>query len=188
MYSKKINTYIISGGKSSRMRSDKATLMFKDKTFLSHITEALQPLNTTIKLVSSLKQHQDLGYNTITDIETDKGPVCGITSALSNSNTDFNIILSCDIPFIKTDLLDWLLKSHSTNYDATIVCCEGKNMPLIGIYNTLCKKVFNTHLKNGQLKLMHVLNDLKINSIEVPNQWKKQVSNINTMEQLNALQ
>jgi len=61
-------------------------------------------------------------------------------------------------------------------------------MPLIGIYNTLCKKVFNTHLKNEQLKLMHVLNDLKINSIEVPNQWKKQVSNINTMEQLNALQ
>lgn len=183
-----ISSYIITGGKSSRMGTDKANLIFNKKTFLTYIIDALKPLNKTIKLVSSLKQHQNLGYNIVIDIEKEKGPVCGITSALNDSKTDLNIILSCDIPFIKTILLEWLLKNHSNNYEATIVCCNGKKMPLIAIYNTTCKTIFNTHLKNEQLKLMNVLKDLKVNFIEVPEQWKKQVTNINTMEQLNTLQ
>ena len=188
MLNKSISTYIIIGGKSSRMGTDQANFSFGNKSFLMHIIDAVKPITSVINLVSSLNQHQNLGYRVINDLENDKGPVCGITSALSDSNTEMNIILSCDIPFIKTNLLNWLLKQHSNSYDATIISSEDKKMPLIGIYNTTCKTIFNTHLINGKLKLMHVLNDIKINVVEVPEKWKKQVSNINTVEQLNVLQ
>jgi len=157
MLNKSISTYIIIGGKSSRMGTDKANFSFGNKSFLMHIIDAVKPITSVINLVSSLNQHQNLGYRVINDLENDKGPVCAITSPLSDSNTEMNIILSCDIPFIKTNLLNWLLKQHS-------------------------------NIINRQLKLMHVLNDIKINVVEVPEKWKKQVSNINTVEQLNVLQ
>ena len=181
-------TYLIIGGKSSRMGSDKASLLINGQTFLKNIIKAANPFNAPIKLVSSLEKHQDLGYETIPDMETDKGPVSAITSALSDTNTSLNLILSCDIPLIQHNSLDWLLKQHNDAYQATVICCNEKKMPLIGIYNTNCLSTFKEHLKINQLKLMTLLEDLKVNFVEVPEIWKQQILNINTPEQLKAIQ
>ena len=182
------NTYVIIGGKSSRMGTDKASLLFEGQTFLNRIIKAVNPQITSIKLVSSLEKHQNLSYETIPDIETNKGPVSAIASALSHTNTPLNLILSCDIPLIQQNLLDWLLKQHNDIFQATLICCNGKKMPLIGIYNKNCLPTFKEHLNINQLKLMTVLEDLKVNFLEVPEIWKQQILNINTPEQLKAIQ
>jgi len=184
----KLTTYIICGGKSSRMGSDKASMLFNEQSFLSHIIKACSKLDAPIKLVSSLTQHKNLEYSIVPDLKKEKGPVCGITSALSETNTSLNLILSCDIPLIKYNLISWLINQHSANYDVTIISHMSKKMPLIGVYNASCSKIFKTHLKNQQLKLMNVLNDLKVNYVEVPKKWSLQITNINTLEDLKAVQ
>ncbi len=183
-----LTTYIVCGGKSSRMGSDKASFLLNGKSFLQHITESASKLKNEIKLISSLKKHENLNYPLVPDLKKEKGPVCGITSALSDSKTENNLILSCDIPFIEYNALHWLIGKHSINYDATVISCNQKKMPLIGIYNTACLKTFKTHLEKDHLKLMNVLNNLNVNYVEVPEKWTKQVANINTQEQLKAIQ
>ncbi len=181
-------TYILIGGKSSRMGTDKASVLLKGQTFINRIITAVNPFKTTIKLVSSLDQHNNLDYQIIPDIEKDKGPVSAITSALSDTKTAMNLILSGDIPLLQNNTLEWLVNKHQNEYQATIICSDTKKMPLIGVYNKSCVTVFEKHLKKNQLKLMHVLDDLKVNFIEIPKKWQQQILNINTPEELKAIQ
>ena len=185
---KTLTSYIIAGGKSSRMGCDKATTILNEKSFLTHITKAINPLGTKIKLVSSLSKHQNLGYEVIFDEYINKGPVSAIISALNNTNTDLNLILSCDIPLLQYNLVDWLIKQHTNNYEATIVCLDSKKMPLIGIYSKNCISVFKEHIEKNQLKLMSVIDNLNVNYIEIPKKWAKQITNINTPEELKNLE
>ncbi len=188
MEKEKITTYILTGGKSSRMGCDKATSLFNEKSFLTHILEAVKPLDTTIKLVSSLPEHQNLDIEIVLDADVDKGPVCGITSALSNTNTALNLILSCDIPLLQYNLVDWLINEHTSNYEATVICLNSKKMPLIAVYSKECLNVFKTHLNKNKLKLMHVLDNLNVNYVEVPEIWAKQITNVNTPEELKNIE
>lgn len=181
-------TYILIGGKSSRMGTDKASVLLKGETFIKRILNAVKPFKTPIKLVSSLSEHKSLGYQIITDIEKDKGPVSAITSALSDTKTALNLILSVDVPLLQYNTLEWLLKQHNNDYQASIICSDTKQMPLIGIYNKSCVTVFEKHLSNNQLKLMFVLEDLKVNFIEIPKKWQQQILNINTPEELKSVQ
>ncbi len=178
------STYILCGGKSSRMETDKALSIYKGETFLSRIIKAVDFLQNKIVLVSSNPKHINLNIECIPDIINDKGPVSGIVTALKNTETDINIILSCDIPLIKNDLVGWFLNQHNTSYDGTVITCNGKHMPLIAIYNKKSLPIFEQHLKNEQLKLMNVLKELHINYIETPSKLAYQTVNINTPEQL----
>ena len=38
-----------------------------------------------------------------------QGPLAGIVTALSNSSAERNLILACDLPYLTTEWLDWLL-------------------------------------------------------------------------------
>ncbi|WP_010521673.1 molybdenum cofactor guanylyltransferase [Aquimarina agarivorans] len=180
----KHTTYILCGGRSSRMHTDKALSIYKGQTFLSFITNAVRHLNDRVVLVSSNIKHNKLNVECIPDIIDSKGPVAGIVTALKNTLSNDNIILSCDIPLITADLINFLIRSHTVTYDATIICVNKKIMPLIGIYNTSSLPIFEKHLLNNQLKLTNVLKDLNINYTEAPKHLAYQTSNINTPEQL----
>ena len=87
-----ITTYIIIGGKSSRMGSDKASLLLNGSTFLNRIITALDQLKTTINIVSSLAIHENLAYKTLPDFEKNKGPVSAIISALNDTKTMLTLL------------------------------------------------------------------------------------------------
>jgi len=180
-------TYILTGGNSTRMGTDKALQIFRKQTFLQHILNALKPINTTIKLVSSKQSHQNLDFDYIVDIAKDKGPVSGIASALKDTKNKWNLILSCDIPLLQTNFIEWLIANHHSSFDATVCIVEDKKMPLTAIYNKSCLSLFSKHLKTNQLRVMSVIQDLNINYIKVPKDFRAQLTNVNTPEQLKAI-
>ncbi len=100
-----LTVFILCGGKSSRMQSEKGLVLFQDKPFIEHIIQAILPITDKIKLITATKEYDYLQYEKIPDLISDKGPLGGIYTALSNSETEFNLILSCDIPLISTELL-----------------------------------------------------------------------------------
>ena len=101
----KVKLSILCGGKSSRMQSEKGLVLFNEKPFIEHIIEAALPISNEIQLVTNTSHYDYLPYKKIKDIELDKGPIGGIYSALVYSNSDNNLILSCDVPLISTELL-----------------------------------------------------------------------------------
>ncbi len=169
------------------MGADKALQSWQGHSFISYILKAsLATSNKTI-LVSSKKAHNLLNYECVKDIAINKGPVSGITSALTHSKTSWNLILSCDVPLLESSFLHWLREHFNPNYDATVCMVNQKKMPLTSIYHNRCKAIFNNHLKKNQLRVMEVLKDLNVNYIDVPVEFHRQLTNVNTPEQLKLI-
>ena len=92
---------ILCGGKSSRMQSEKGLVLYQNKPFIEHIIEAVLPISNNIQLVTNTNDYNYLAYKKIKDVVVDKGPLGGIYSALIHSDSEINLILSCDIPLIQ---------------------------------------------------------------------------------------
>ncbi|WP_366186970.1 molybdenum cofactor guanylyltransferase [Flavobacterium ovatum] len=181
--------YILAGGKSQRMGTDKGLLMLNGKTFVNHICDALKPIvGENIVIVSANVDYDVLGHARIEDLIDDKGPVGGIYTALKHSKTKFNFVLSVDAPLVSTDLLQWLADKHEDGYMMTQVQVGDKASPLIAVYDRSCKRVFGEHMAAKQLKLREVVEDMMHQTLVVPEKWSKQVQNINTPEEYKNIQ
>lgn len=179
-----VTAFILAGGKSQRMGTDKGLLLLNGKPFVSHICEALSPIvGENIVIVSSSTDYDFLGYTRIEDIIEDKGPVGGIYTALQQSKTKLNFVLSVDAPLVTTELLLWILENHSESFLMTQVQANDKSYPLIAIYDQSLVTVFEDNLKQDQLRLRRVRNEIVHQTIIVPEKWNDQVQNINTQEE-----
>lgn len=179
-----ITGIILAGGKSSRMGSDKSLLTYNNSTFLELVIKAMKPLVENILIVSSNLAHDKLSYKRVEDIITDSGPLAGIHAGLSHSTTDYNLILSCDIPLITTEILEELFKVNYQDYDVVQIESNNKTMPLIAIYNKHCANKFLELLENDERRLRQAVKQLQSKSVIVDTKWSAFVKNVNTKEDL----
>lgn len=178
-----ISAYIIAGGKSSRMGSDKGMLLLNETVFIAHIVKALQEATIqNITIVSANSAYDFMNCNRIEDIHPDKGPVGGIFTALSHSKTEQNIVLSVDVPLISAEIITWLIANIDDEKLITQVKVADKTSPLIAVYNRKAVTVFEEHLKKEQLRLKMVVEAIPHQTIEVPEKWNSLLQNINTKE------
>ncbi|WP_051238729.1 molybdenum cofactor guanylyltransferase [Gaetbulibacter saemankumensis] len=182
-----ITGIILAGGKSSRMGQDKGLLKFKEQSFIQYSIDALTPLVSDIIIVSDHAEHQLFGFKTIEDDEKDAGPVSGICSGLEASKSTYNIILSCDIPFIKSRLLEKLLKHTDDAYDIIQAESKGKTMPLIAIYKKQCLRTFKDLLNQGERRLRVAVNHCVVKNVPTNFDEDKMTMNINTKEELKLI-
>jgi molybdopterin-guanine dinucleotide biosynthesis protein A len=184
----KITAIVLAGGKSQRMGTDKGMLDLDGKTFIKHICDALQPIvGSNILIVSANKKYDSLGFSRVEDIIENKGPVGGLYTALMESKTKINLVLSIDVPLVSTELLQWLVENHDETYMVTQTKSGDKTNPLIGIYDRSMRIVFGEHMAAKQLKLRQVVEDVKHQTLEIPEKWNDQVQNINTKEEYQNL-
>lgn len=110
----------------------KGLLKYKNKSFIEHISEALQPFCNTILLSANSDDYSKLGYATFEDSIKEKGPLSGIHAGLFHSKTETNIFIPCDMPFIDKNILSSMLKA-SRYSECVAPLIQDKNcfMPLI---------------------------------------------------------
>ncbi|WP_367752290.1 molybdenum cofactor guanylyltransferase [Flavobacterium sp. WC2430] len=184
---KTIAVSILCGGKSSRMQSEKGLALYQGIPFIEHIIKAVLPFATEIQLITNTTDYDYLEYKKIKDIELDKGPIGGIYSALTHSSSELNLIVSCDVPLISTELLLELLEKHQENATVTVFADRERIHPLIGIY---CKKVLpilKDAIVNSNLRMMEMIHNVDAQIIKVGDDKSNQFRNINTIAELNEL-
>lgn len=184
---KHITGIILTGGKSSRMGSDKASLLLNGKPFVQYVAEALKPLVNTIVIVSSKPEHDQFGIPRIEDVLEDAGPLSGLYSGLTHSTTEHNLVLSCDIPFIKTETLALLLNEDDSSYDIVQLAAKGKSMPLIARYRKSCAPVCLKLLNSGERRLRKAHERFKVKTMIIEDDLAYQTQNINTLDHLNSI-
>ncbi len=178
---------ILCGGKSSRMQSEKGLVLYHNKPFIEHIIAAVLPISSSIQLITNTNDYDYLKYPKINDIVINKGPIGGIYSALANSKTELNLILSCDIPLISTEILLELIHKHNDNFEVSVFADDHRTQPLIGIYSKKIIPILEKSIEANDLKLMHLLSKVKHQLIPVVNEQSKLFKNINSMAELNEL-
>lgn len=181
---KNITGIILAGGKSSRMGTDKGLLKIQHKTFIELIILAMIPLVEDILIVSNNSIYDKFGYTRLEDIIKNSGPLAGIYTGLSHTKTDYNLILSCDVPLVTTTLLYKLVTSNYKEYDLVQIESENKTMPLIALYHKRCKDTCLELLQNDERRLRLAVKQLNCKSISVDETFKNQIKNINTKDDL----
>jgi molybdenum cofactor guanylyltransferase len=160
---------ILAGGKSSRMGADKGLQQLCGKPLIQYAIQALTGLCNTIIISSTSDAYQSFGYKTVADEIPGIGPMGGIYSALKQSKTEKNLILSCDLPFVSKELLSFIL-ANSTGYQIAIPWLGNQHYePLCGFYNlAVFDRIYN-YIENGNYKLPDLFEEISINRLIINN-------------------
>jgi len=178
-----ITVIILAGGKSSRMGQDKGLMLLNGKPMIEYIIEIAKQISTEIIIVANNDSYLKFNLPVYKDEFLDKGPLAGIYTGIKNANTEKNLILSCDVPYIQKDLIEFLI-SNSEKNEITVSLFQDKLHPLIGIYTKSCMPVIIDHIKRNELKVTTIFEKLKTKLLDVNKFDSSNFRNINTENDL----
>lgn len=133
-----ITGIILSGGKSSRMGQNKSLMKAGDKTIIELVVDLMKSLFDEVLLITNNPdEYTFLNIPLYPDIFPGKGPLSGIHTGLSHSATRKNFIISCDMPFMTAEMIQYLI-NFPTSKPITITRAEGFIQQLCGVYSKSC--------------------------------------------------
>jgi molybdopterin-guanine dinucleotide biosynthesis protein A len=191
MIKQKITGIVLAGGESSRMGVDKSLLKWKGKTLTEHVIDTLNPLCNKVVISSNKKVYDFTGCETWPDEIAQQAPIIGIYSCLKRSETEINLVLSCDMPLITAELLKLLINS-SHNYSLVVpVHDNGMIEPLCGVYKRTIIPVMEKCILDENLSMHKFLEACDTLYFKIDNEsefYSTQLfSNINTRDDLAKL-
>lgn len=132
---KDITAIILAGGKSKRMGKEKALLHIGDRTIIDVLVEKLKSRFPKIILsTNSPGSFAFLKIPMVEDFYKNVGPIGGIHAGLTESDTEKNFIISCDLPLMSEEMIDYICNYKSSS--KIIVCKTGDYIePAFGIYS-----------------------------------------------------
>ena len=135
--------FVLAGGKSSRMETDKAFLEIGGETFLTCAVKTLQTVcENRVKIVLNQTQSHFIkrlpeSVPHIFDVYENRGAPGGIQAALANCETKYAVILAVDLPFVTTEAIENLanIALSSNKYIAVVPRQnDGRWQPLCAVY------------------------------------------------------
>ncbi len=131
-----IEGFILAGGASSRMGTDKAQLKLAGRPFIARINEALLSIVGSTSIVGAKEDYARVGLPIVPDVYAKWGALGGLHAALHACRARWALVIACDLPFVSTELFT-RLASLRGNFDAVVpVQMDARPQPLCALYHT----------------------------------------------------
>jgi molybdopterin-guanine dinucleotide biosynthesis protein A len=148
-----VTAFVLAGGKSSRMGSDKAFLRLGDEILLSQALKVAGAVAGEVRIVGDAKKFAGFG-RVLEDVYRDRGPLGGIHAALSSSATELNLMLAVDLPFVGREFLEYLLlRARESGAVVTVPRAGGGLQPLCAAYRRGFAEFAEQSLSEGENKI-----------------------------------
>jgi molybdopterin-guanine dinucleotide biosynthesis protein A len=165
----------LAGGRSRRMRADKAGLAVGDLTLLEHVLGQLEPYFEEILVSVSPGQtiglearyeagtrvrgkrtaiRRSLKPRVVEDETPDQGPLGGILAGLKAAANEACAVVACDIPDIDIPLLRSLARAAGNVDIAVPVGPAGHFEPLFAVYRKPVVPEIEALLRNGERSIL----------------------------------
>ncbi len=168
----KITGIILSGGKSSRMGSDKGLLVLHGKPLIQYSIEVLKELCSEIIICTNNPAYETFGFPVIKDVYPDLGPIGGIYTGLLNTNSDSNFVLSCDMPFINSQALAYLLSKNNKSLVSIPIHDQNMIEPLCALYSKAILPQLTKQIRNQDLKIMNLQKKIDVNWVKMDSSFE----------------
>jgi len=188
-----LTAFVLAGGKSTRMGTDKAFLRWQEGTFLDHVLELAHELTPRVRIVADRRRFASYGGAVIEDIHPGCGPLGGIHAALSTTATPWNLMLAVDLPLLNGRLLSYLVtRARESDAIVTVPSVGGGLQPLCAVYRREFAGVAERSLAEGRNKIDLLFARVKTQTIEEEKLLRAGFSremfrNVNTPEDLEAV-
>ena len=156
---------ILAGGKSSRMNQDKGLMLLDGKPMIQYVIDVLEGVVDEIIIISNNLKYEQFGYPVYSDLVKDKGPLAAIYTGLFYSQSETNIVLSCDVPYVNKELISFLLSEHR-EFQITIPKKDERTHQLIGVFSKFCEANFKISIEKDELKLIRAFKNLNLNIVD----------------------
>ena len=156
-----ISCIVLAGGKGLRLGRNKVLESVGNRSLLNRVISSISSFKSDIIIVTASGQSfsQFTGYpelKIVTDIYPGKGALGGIYTGLVTSNSFYNLIISCDMPFLNQALLHYMIQV-SAGFDAVVPRLGNMVEPLHAVYSKGCLAPVERLLKQGNLKVSDIL-------------------------------
>ncbi len=168
------------------MGRDKALMGYGDHTLVEHIANIVERACGSVVLVGCPERYRALPYPAIEDVLAEQGPLGGIQAALSASNSEWNLVVACDMPMVTFELLEVLLDAAGQCAGDCIVPVSpgGRLQPLCALYRRRCLGTVSTLLGRGVRKMREAIPQLS--AVLLPTPSATPFRNLNTPQEWSA--
>ena len=166
-----ITSIVLAGGTGTRLGKNKLLEVVGGRPLLQRVIDSLTPVSRQILVVTGQGQTRP-GFQVaqttilvIPDVYPQKGPLSGIYTGLSASETRHSLVVAADMPFLNSGLLQHL-SSSSTGYDVIMPRINGLIQPLHAVYSRRCLPAIHEQLQRSQLQVRVFLDRIRVRYIE----------------------
>ena len=155
-----IAAFILAGGASSRMGTDKSQLRIEQQTFTERIAETLLEITDSVSIVG--RDSDDTSIPSVADVYPKWGALGGIHAALTACSREWAIVVACDLPFVTHELFSYLAALRM-DHDAVVPIQEdGRPQPLAALYRVApCLPQATALIEAGRRRPLDLLDAVK---------------------------
>jgi FdhD protein len=144
-----VTAVILAGGKSTRMKNNKALLPYSGELFIERIHRQLADIFDDVILVTNTPElYRFVPCRIVQDVYPGQGSLAGIHAGLTHSTTPYIFTVACDMPYLNPELIRLIL-SRKQGFDVVIPQSEGGFEPLHAVYGKGCLPAMEKALAEG---------------------------------------
>ncbi len=181
-----LQAFILAGGASSRMGTDKSQLVIDQQTFTQRIAETLFEVTGSVTLVG--RALDDSTLPKVPDVFPQWGALGGLHAALAAAEREWAIVVACDLPFVTRELFLFLASLRLDHEAVVPVQPDERPQPLAALYRVdPCRERAEALIQAGRRRPLDLLEAVKTRWVafdEIRNldQAERFFVNINTPE------
>jgi len=155
------------------MGTEKGLVLYKYKSLILYALETLIPLCDEILISSGNEKFKEFGYEIVPDEIAGIGPMGGIYSCLKRSKNELNLVLSCDMPYVTSDIFNHLLNQRGQALISVPWYEKDHYEPLCGVYHREIVQYLSSYIQKQNFKLPDLFKEipffaLNINDLQPP--------------------
>jgi molybdopterin-guanine dinucleotide biosynthesis protein A len=179
-----LSAIILAGGQSSRMHRDKALIPLQGVPLLQQICQvALRCANPVYVVTSWPEKYQDLlpeGCSIVQELSLPNatkshGPLVGFAQGLTQVETDWVLLLACDLPLLQADVIqNWATNLENVPQEAiAFLPHQSKGWePLCGFWRRQCLPLLTDFINQGgrsfqEFLAQHPVEELPVSDTQV---------------------
>jgi molybdopterin-guanine dinucleotide biosynthesis protein A len=168
----------MAGGASFRFGQDKALVEVGGMPMIARMIELLQSVTTQVKIVAVPSKYAAFGAEIVEDRWPGEGPLGGIITALEDAAmsaepSKWNLIVSCDMPFLTHEWLVFL-SEHAAKSNAQVVFPHSASgpEPLCACWQTGAAAKLRSGFERGVRKVTEGIALLRAEVLDAQD-WKR---------------
>ena len=165
------------------MGAMKHTLPWRNGDLLDHMIEAARPLVEEVVLIGASVRGR--GLDCWTDAEGVEGPLGGLITMSRRRPQTHWLALSCDMPLMTTEALEWLISWATSEWSAVIPRTrDAHTQPLAALYAPHSGPLLEAVASGSTMSPRLLVNNADVHSPQVPGHLDRCWTNVNTPEDL----
>ncbi|NJL80545.1 MAG: molybdenum cofactor guanylyltransferase [Richelia sp. RM2_1_2] len=181
-----MTTLILAGGKSSRMGTDKALVIYQGKPILQRVYQVAAVCTEQVYVLTPwAERYQNIlpsNCQYLIETQPGRGPMNGLCEGLAQITADWILLLACDLPLLNIEILQSWINKLPQIPTSTLALVPQRSQfwePMCGFYRKEVKAELDTFLKAGKASFQELLSNIEVEALNIDEKTALMLFNCN---------